>query len=254
MAFLFERELLLYNSLSEKDRRRYAAVEAKKWGHGGILYITTLFGCDQTTIRRGLSDLDDEKKMELPNIRQVGGGAKSKIDTIERIDEIFLDVLKQNTAGDPMKEHVKWTNLTRAQIIKAMAKKGVKVSKNIVKKLLKKHKFVKRKMQKTLSTGTSKDRNAQFIKIQDLREQYEKEGNPIISIDTKKKERIGNLYRDIGNLYRDGKVECLEPVEVYDHDFPHLAEGTVILYTIYDLKHNEAFVYIGTSRHKQRYE
>jgi len=230
----------LYESLSEKDRRRYAAVEAKKIGHSGITYIATLFDCDQKTIRRGLNELDDQDKMKMADVRISGGGPKSKIDSIDGIDEVFLEVLRLNTAGEPMKENVKWTHLTRAQIIKEMGKKGIKVSKNIVKKLLKKHKFVKRKMQRMISTGTSEIRNKQFLKIADLRETYEQEGNPIISIDAKKKEEIGNLYRD-------GKLECIETIMVYDHDFPHLAEGKVNIYTIYDLKNNEAFVYIGTS-------
>ncbi len=232
--------IAFYESLSEKDRRRYAAVEAKKIGHGGIIYIAILFDCDQKTIQRGLSELGDEDRMGQEGIRISGGGAKSKLDYIEGIDEVFFAVLKDNTAGDPMNAEIKWTHLSRAQIIKAMARKGVKVSKNIVKKLLKKHKFVKRKMQKTQSIGSHKDRNEQFLNIADLRAQYEADGNPALSIDTKKKEKIGNLYRD-------GQVECVEAQIVYDHDFPHLADGNVILYTIYDQNNNEAFVYIGTS-------
>jgi len=230
----------LYNSLSEKDRRRYAAVEAKKIGHGGLIYIATLFGCDQKPIKRGLSELGDKNKLNQTSIRMPGGGAKAKIDNIDHIDEIFLAVLKDNTAGDPMNGNVKWTNLSRSQIIKAMAKQGIKVSKNIIKKLLKKHQFVKRKMQRKKSTGTHKDRNEQFLAIAELRAQYESKGNPVLSIDAKKKEKIGNLYRD-------GQVECIETQIVYDHDYPHLAEGNVTLYTIYDQKNNEAFVYIGTS-------
>lgn len=124
----------LYESLSEKDRRRYAAVEAKKIGHGGITSISTLLGCDQKTIRRGLNELDDPDKMKRAGVRVSGGGPKSKIDSIEGIDEVFLEVLRLNTAGEPMKEKVKWIHLTRAQIIKGMGKKGIKVSKNIVKK------------------------------------------------------------------------------------------------------------------------
>ena len=178
--------------------------------------------------------------MKQAGIRLPGGGAKSKIDKFSDIDEVFLAVLKENTAGDPMSEHIKWTHLSRAQIIQEMAKQGIKVSKNIVKKLLKKHKFVKRKMQRRQSTGTHKNRNEQFLNITDLRTQHEEQGNPVLSIDSKKKEKIGNLYRD-------GQVECVETQVVYDHDFPHLAEGTVTLYTIYDLKNNDAFVYIGTS-------
>jgi len=125
--------------------------------------------------------------MKRQGVRSFGGGPKSKIDSIDGIDEIFLNILRLNTAGDPMKENVKWTHLSRAQIINEMKKKGINASKNIIKKLLKKHKFVKRKMQKNLSTGRHKDRNEQFLNIADLRENYEHDGNPVISIDTKKK-------------------------------------------------------------------
>ena len=232
--------IALYKSLSEKDRRRYAAVEAKKIGNGGIRYVSILFGCDPKTINRGLNELSDKEKMNKEGVRNSGGGPKSKLDSIEGIDAVFLEVLRLNTAGDPMKENVKWTNLSRAQIIKEMGKKGIKVSKNIVRKLLKKHKFVKRKMQKSLPTGTPKDRNEQFLNIADLRKTYEAAGDPIISIDTKKKEFIGNLYRN-------GSLECTETITVYDHDFPHLADGKIIPYTIYDIQNNEAFVYIVTS-------
>lgn len=215
-------------------------MEVKKIGHGGLIAIATLFGCDQKTINRGLSELDDENKLSQERIRMPGGGAKAKLDRIDQIDEIFLSVLKNNTAGDPMNDTIKWTNLTRSEIAKAMAKQGINVSKNIIKKLLKKHQFVKRKMQRKKATGIHKDRNEQFLVIADLRTQYEAKGHPVLSIDAKKKEKIGNLYRD-------GKVECVEAQIVYDHDFPHLADGKVTLYTIYDQKNNEAFVYIGTS-------
>jgi hypothetical protein len=178
--------------------------------------------------------------MKKIGIRNSGGGPKSKLDSINDIDAIFLEVLRLNTAGDPMKENVQWTNLSKAQIITEMKKKGIQITKNIVKKLLKKHKFVKRKMQKSQSTGISKDRNEQFLKIATLRERYSIEGEPIISIDTKKKEFIGNLYRN-------WTLECVDTITVYDHDFPHLAEGKIIPYTIYDIQNNEAFVYIGTS-------
>jgi hypothetical protein len=122
-----------------------------------------------------------------------------------------------------------------------MRKKGVKVSVHIIRKLLKKHGFVKRKALKKTSTGHNKDRDPQFKKIAKLRSQYENSDNPIISIDAKKKESLGNLYRD-------GHLETTETIEVFDHDFPHLADGKVTPYAIYDLNNNESFVNIGTSR------
>lgn len=138
----------LYNSLSEKDRRRYAAIEAMKLGFGGIVYISDLFSCDEKTISKGISELSDEERMNQEKIRNTGGGRISKLDKFDNIDEIFLEVLRKNTAGSPMDEKVKWTNLTRSEIREAMLKKGLNVSKNVVKKLLKKHEYVKRKALK----------------------------------------------------------------------------------------------------------
>ena len=176
-----------YKSLSEKDRRHYAAIEAKKIGHGGIVYISGLFGCDDKTIRKGIAELNNTECMEQKRVRRPGGGRISKLEKYENIDEVFLSVLKTNTAGDPTDGKVKWTNLTRSEISKEMAKHGIKISKNIVKKLLKNHGYVKRKALKKKATGNHKDRDQQFIKIADLRETYENSNNPIISIDAKKK-------------------------------------------------------------------
>lgn len=230
----------IYKSLSEKDRRRYAAIEAKKLGHGGIIYIATLFGCDVKTIRKGIKELANKASLEQTTIRHSGGGRKPTIPTTPDIDEIFLEILKNHTAGDPMDENVKWTNLKRGEIRQKLRKKGINVSVNIVKKLLKKHGFVKRKALKKTSTGQNENRDKQFKKIDKFRAKYDNSDNPIISIDAKKKELIGNLYRD-------GHLETTETIEVFDHDFPNLADKKVTPYAIYDLKNNESFVNIGTS-------
>ena len=128
----------LYNSLSEKDKRRYAAIEAQKLGYGGISYISALFGCDDKTISKGICELSDDAAMSLDGIRKPGGGRRSKIDSIEDINTVFLEVLRDHTAGNPMKVGMKWTNLSKAQIREKMSERGISVSKNIIKKLLKK--------------------------------------------------------------------------------------------------------------------
>ena len=105
-----------YGSLSEKDRRRYAAIEALKLGHGGISYISQLLVCHAHTIRRGIKELSDEQSLSDKRIRQPGGGRKKALDEIEGIDEAFLRVIERHTAGSPMDESIKWTHLTRQQI------------------------------------------------------------------------------------------------------------------------------------------
>jgi hypothetical protein len=154
---------------------------------------------------------------------------------------VFLRVIAEYIAGDPMNDKIRWVKLTRAEISDKMKELGIKVSRNIVKKLLKKHKFVKRKMQRKRSTGKSADRETQFDNIIAAKEQFMNSDNPILSIDTKKKEQIG------GNLYRDGQVYCTQAIEVSDHDYSHLADLKIAPHGIYDIKQNKAHVNIGTS-------
>jgi hypothetical protein len=135
----------------------------------------------------------------------------------------------------------KWTNLKRREISKAFSERGMKVSVHVVKQLLKKHGYVKRKMQKTRTMKETKNRNEQFEKIQRLRTEYEANGNPVISIDVKKKEEIGNYYRD-------GQVYCTEATEVYDHDFKNFSGGTIIPHGIYDIKMNIGYITLGNSK------
>ena len=88
-----------YRSLSEKERRRYAAIEAVKLGYGGQAYIRRLFGCHHETLALGKAELEDETALERERIRQVGGGRKSAFETIAGLDEAFLRVLERHTAG-----------------------------------------------------------------------------------------------------------------------------------------------------------
>ncbi len=178
----------LYQLLSEKERRLYAATEALKLDHGGISYIARILKCDRKTIHRGISELKNPDKIEKGRTRTKGGGRKRSIETIPNLCVKFLKILKDYTAGDPMDETVRWTNLSHQQIAdKLKENDGIEISRNIVKQLFKKHGYKKRKAQKSLSIGESKDRNEQFENIAKLKSVYMNAGNPIISMDTKKK-------------------------------------------------------------------
>jgi len=134
----------LYDSLSEKDKRRYAAIEAKKLGYGGISYISSVFLCDDKTITKGIRELEDEGCLNQTAIRTQGGGRKKATAQMSGIDQAFHEVLRDHTAGDPMNEKVKWTTLSRSEIAKRLKRKGFRVSRNIVRNLLKSHGYVKR--------------------------------------------------------------------------------------------------------------
>jgi len=139
-----------------------------------------------------------------------------------------------------MREGVKWTNLSRRQIARQLKALGTPASKNVVSQLLHDHGYRRRKAQKKHTMGAHRDRNAQFEKIAQLKQEYLCAGNPVISIDTKKKEMLGNFYRD-------GVTDALEPTLVNDHDFPSCSDGKVIPHGIYDLGRNEAALHLNTS-------
>lgn len=175
-----------------------------------------------------------------PRIRREGGGRHASQKRFFNIDEVFLLVVSAHTAGDPMNEKIKWTKLTRQQIGTEMKKRGVPVSRNIVGKLLKAHGFVKRKIQRKKATGEFQHRDKQFKAIEKTKSVFMLSNNPILSIDTKKKEKLGNLHRN-------GKVYCTQTLESFDHDYTQLSTGTIVPHGIYDIKRNEALITIGVS-------
>ena len=176
-----------YQSLSEKDRRRYAAIEAKKLGYGGIRYICRVLRCNDRTIVRGMSELEkplakDEKRIRLP-----GGGRKSILTTTPELEAAFQRVLENHTAGSPMDETIKWTNLRREEIAVRLQEEGFSVSVTIVDQLLEKHNFRRRQAFKTESGKQVPQRDEQFQNIATLKQQYHEQGNPVMSMDVKKK-------------------------------------------------------------------
>jgi hypothetical protein len=176
-----------YSQLSEQEKRTYAAVEALKLPRGGKSYIAKLIGCSRNTIIRGIEELKKPVAKPKNRIRRKGGGRKPAIEIIENIDEVFLKIIDDHIAGDPMDAKIRWTNLSHKKIAEKMKGERINISVTVVKKLLKKHGFTKRKAFKNMSIGSSKNRNEQFEKIAQLKEQYLMDGNPVVSMDTKKK-------------------------------------------------------------------
>jgi len=179
--------ITFYNLLSEKDKRLYLAIEAVKLPRGGVSYLSALVNCSRTIIHDGLKELKKPEFIPVSSIRAKGGGRKQAIETIPGINEVFLQVIEDSTAGDPMDANIKWTNLGLNQISKRMTALGAPVSITVVKKLLKKHGFKKRKALKNETIGSCENRNEQFENINAIKERYLENGNPIISMDSKKK-------------------------------------------------------------------
>jgi hypothetical protein len=152
-----------------------------------------------------------------------------------------LKVLEDHTAGDPMRAEVKWTNLSRGQISRRLGELGTPASRQVVSKLLRKNRYRRRKALKKKTMGPrNPNRNAQFENIARLKKRYLKAGLPVLSMDTKKKELLGNFYRD-------GKIETQGTIETNDHDFGSAGSGTVIPHSLYDVGKNQGFVNLNTS-------
>jgi hypothetical protein len=230
-----------YQSLSEKDRRRFAAVQAITLGHGGIQYIAQVLGCDPQTVQGGMRELK-----QLPDdpagkrVRKPGGGRKKTEVKHAALIQQVQDTIKDRTAGDPMREDVVWTDVTPQEISDSLQAQAVSVGPRIVRRILDTLGFARRQMAKVLPGGDSPHRDAPFRHVSHLIQEFLEAGNPVLSIDTKKKEFLETLYRD-------GKVYCQQALPVFDHDFPSLARGVIIPHGIYDLAQNHGWSHVGLS-------
>ena len=251
MAFYFQKtyrpeiEQLLRQysqSLSEKDRRRFAALEAITLGHGGTRYIAKVLGCDPQTVKDGMRELK-----QLPDdpagsrVRKPGGGRKKTEDKHADLTHQVQETIKNRTAGDPMRQNVVWTDLTPQEIAKSLQEQSVCAAPRIVRRILDGLGVARRQRAKVLPGGDSPHRGAQFRHLAQVIQEFLAAGNPVLSIDTKKKEFLGTLYRD-------GKVYCQQARKAFDHDCPSLASGVIIPHGIYDLARNQGWIHVGLSR------
>jgi hypothetical protein len=156
------------------------------------------------------------------------------------LEDNFIRVVGDHLAGDPERDDVIWTYLTNTEISQRLAHLGTPVSPDTVRSLLDEYGFHKRQAEKTKAMGESPHRNEQFEQIAALKEEYLHSSNPILSMDTKKKELLGEFFRP-------GRANATGPVRTFDHDFPSYAQGKIIPHGIYDLKRNAGHITLGTS-------
>ncbi len=229
-----------YRSLRENDRRRYAAVEVAKFGHGGVEYVAKVLGVDPKTIRHRQHDLGNLPERPATRVREPGGGRKRRLDDDSKIDDDFCKALVAHTAGSPTEESLVWTNLTKTEIVNLMQDYGSYVSVHIVDQLLDRHGFHERKALRMEPLGHHPDRNGQFETIARLKEEYLGSADPVLSIDLKAREKLGNFFPS-------GTLFTRQTIRVFDHDFEEFAQGVVLPHGIFDLKRNLGYVHLGTS-------
>ena len=236
-------------NLNEKQRRQLQGSIADALGHGGVAYVNSLTGAARNTINRGIEDLNSTPEKEsaepsstIPGIRKPGGGRKKESEKHPKLYQDIEEIIDPDTYGNPMKP-LRWTTLSLRKIAEELLKKGYKVSQNIVSRALEVLGYSKQQNQKMYQVGNQHpDRDAQFQHINETAQAYLEHGDPVISIDTKKKENVGN-FKNPGSEYRKEK----SPRKVLDHDFPIHELGKVNPYGVYVLNDNTGFVNLGTS-------
>lgn len=234
--------------LDEDQKRKFLASEAISLGRGGIQEISAISGVHRNTISAGIKELinPDVKPSESPNskrrIRAKGAGRKPITTTQPGIKEALERLVDPETYGNPMNP-LRWTTKSLRNLQKELQAEGYKVGYDKVGDLLKDLGYSLQQNQKMKQVGAeSPDRDAQFKHINETAKQYMLAGDPVISIDCKKKENIGN-FKNGGAEYRPQK----NPIEVLDHDFPLPELGKAAPYGVYDIANNKGFVNIGIS-------
>ena len=233
--------------LNEKQKRLYLASEARSLGRGGISAISKVTGVSRATISSGIAELEnketsDETSENDKRQRRIGGGRKSIKEIYPNIMTDIESIVEDHTFGDPQSP-LKWTTKSLRNIADELNNKGYKIGYRKVGYLLHEMGYSLQMNQKMEQVGTPhEDRNAQFMHINETAKEFLAANEPVISIDCKKKENIGN-FKNVGSEY----CKKGEPKKVLDHDFPISENGKASPYGIYDIGANNGFVNVGIS-------
>jgi hypothetical protein len=227
-------------NLDERGQRLFAAAEVRAAGRGGLKIVSGITGLARSTINRGEDDLDSEP-LDAGRIRRKGGGRKAVAAKDPGLVPALKQIVDPVTRGDPMRP-LTYVSLSMDKIAAALTRMGHPVSADTVKTELVKLGFSRQMNRKTYEGSRHPDRNAQFEHINAKVLAAQAAGQPVISVDTKKKELVGN-YRNGGSDYRPKG----NPVPVKVHDFEDKQKGKVAPYGIYDMSANEGFVSVGVT-------
>lgn len=236
--------------LDERLKRQYLAAEAEALGRGGIKEISSLTGVHRNTISAGMRELhsdavvQDTKNPETTRrIRKEGGGRKSTLFLQPGIEDALNRLVDNDSFGNP-ENPLRWTTRSLRKLAGELGEEGFHVSHVTVGTLLEHMGFSLQVNQKMKQVGReSPDRDAQFRHINARVLEFTQNSQPVISIDCKKKENIGN-FKNVGAEYAPQK----HPIKVLDHDFPLPENGKAVPYGVYDIAYNEGYVNVGVSR------
>jgi pterin-4a-carbinolamine dehydratase len=227
--------------LDERGRRLWAASEVQAAGHGALKVVSRVTGLARSTINRGEDDLD-EGPLPGGRVRRKGGGGRPLSESDPTLVDDLKRLVEPATLGSPV-QPLRWVSKSREKLTRALREMGHQISANTVGKLLTDVLGFSRQVNRKADEGSHHpDRNAQFEHINAKVVAAQAKGEPVISVDTKKKELVGN-YKNAGSDYRPQG----QPARVNVHDFPDKELGKAVPYGVYDVAANEAFVSVGVT-------
>jgi hypothetical protein len=232
------RYLAVKDQLDERSRRLFAAAEARTLGHGGIVIVSRATGIARSTIGRGLRELDEGQPLE-GRIRRKGAGRTPHTKRYPGLLEALEEIVGPATLGDPVRR-LRWVSKSHTKLARALEQKGYKVCPATVGKLLEQLGYRRQGNRKSREGANHPDRDEQFEHINDQARAFQESEQPVISVDTKKKELVGD-FKNAGTDYRPKG----QPDEVRVHDFVDPELGKAIPYGVYDIAANAGWVSVG---------
>jgi transposase len=234
--------LKLLPMLNERQRRLYAAQKVLELGHGGLKQVHEWTGLSRPTLLKGLAELQGEKEGAEPErIRRVGGGRKQVEVQVPGVQAALERLVEETTAGDPM-SHLRWTLKSTRQLAQDLGRQGYALGPDTVCRLLHELGYSLQTTRKSKEGTSPPERDAQFRYLNAQVQAFSRRHAPVISVDTKKKELVGE-FKNPGREWRKKG----EPVTVNVYDFPSLSRGVAIPYGTYDVQRNHGFVNVGMS-------
>ncbi len=235
--------LRVLGTLNEAQARWFVAQEAIARGRGGIQAIHELTGISRPRIVRGIRELESgERLQEAPDRVRLPGAGRPRLTTTDPdLNRSLERIMQETTAGDPM-SLLRWTSKSTARIAEELSRQGHSVSGEWVRGRLHELGYSLQQNAKTKEGSSPSERDAQFRYINRLVRRFLRAGDPVLSVDAKKHERVGE-FKNAGQTWRKKK----DPVRVNMYDYPHLGEGPAIPYGTYDVARNRGFVSVGMS-------
>jgi Rhodopirellula transposase DDE domain len=233
---------LVSPELDERRRRVWAAAEACSHEHGGIAAVARATGLSRRTIERGVRELEGDQRLGVERVRKPGAGRPSLTASDPTLLRDLEKLLQPATRGDPERPLL-WTSKSAGKLAQGLREMGHELVDRSVLRLLARLGYTMQANQKTREGADHPDRDAQFQYINDRAARALQAGEPVISVDTKKKELVGS-FKAVGREWAPSG----QPVQVNTHDFPSHALGKAIPYGVYDLRLDEGYVGVGISR------